>query len=178
MEANKLSIFYLNQVMKGNASDILKNEEVSIVAVKMLKEGHTDNDVIDLVAEMDLMKMIGRNINIINLLGVCTQDGPLYVIVEFAEHGNLRDFLRKHADRNDGYERPNTVRPLISEKQLISFARQVSLSIFGGRWAGFYLRLAPLCNCGVWGNTEICRISFANMQIEMTVMNGQILCDL
>ena len=32
--------------MKGNASDILKNEEVSIVAVKMLKEGHTDNDVI------------------------------------------------------------------------------------------------------------------------------------
>ena len=81
---------------------------------------------IDLVAEMDLMKMIGRNINIINLLGVCTQDGPLYVIVEFAEHGNLRDFLRKHSDRNDGYERPNTSRPLISEKQLISFARQVS----------------------------------------------------
>ena len=70
--------------------------------------------------------MIGRNINIINLLGVCTQDGPLYVIVEFAEHGNLRDFLRKHSDRNDGYERPNTSRPLISEKQLISFARQVS----------------------------------------------------
>ena len=112
--------------MKGSASNILKNEEVTTVAVKMLKEGHTDNDVIDLVAEMDLMKMIGRNINIINLLGVCTQDGPLYVIVEFAEHGNLRDFLRKHSDRNDGYERPNTSRPLISEKQLISFARQVS----------------------------------------------------
>ena len=34
--------------------------------------------------------MIGRHINIINLLGACTQDGPLYVIVEFAEHGNLR----------------------------------------------------------------------------------------
>ena len=55
--------------MKGSASNILKNEEVTTVAVKMLKEGHTDNDVIDLVAEMDLMKMIGRNINIINLLG-------------------------------------------------------------------------------------------------------------
>ena len=60
--------------------------------------------------------------------GFCTLDGPFYVIVEFAEHGNLWDFLRKHADRNDGYERPNTVRPLISEKQLISFARQASPS--------------------------------------------------
>ena len=35
-------------------------------------------------------QVIGRHINIINLLGACTQDGPLYVIVEFAEHGNLR----------------------------------------------------------------------------------------
>ena len=60
--------------------------------------------------------------------GICTQDGPLYVIVEFAEHGNPRDFLRKHADRNHSYERPNTVRPLVSEKQHILFARQLSLS--------------------------------------------------
>ena len=116
------------KVMKASASKILKTEDRSTVAVKMLKEGHTDNDVIDLVAEMDLMKMIGRHINIINLLGVCTQEGPLYVIVEFAEHGNLKEFLRKHASWTDGYEKPNFCRPLISEKQLISFARQVSSS--------------------------------------------------
>ena len=116
--------------MKATASKILKTEDRSTVAVKMLKEGHTDNDVIDLVAEMDLMKMIGRHINIINLLGVCTQDGPLYVVVEFAEHGNLKEFLGKHASWTDGYEKPNFSRPLISEKQLISFARQVSFSSF------------------------------------------------
>ena len=118
------------KVMKATASKILKTEDRSTVAVKMLKEGHTDNDVIDLVAEMDLMKMIGRHINIINLLGVCTQDGPLYVVVEFAEHGNLKEFLGKHASWTDGYEKPNFSRPLISEKQLISFARQVSFSSF------------------------------------------------
>ena len=61
--------------------------EVTTVAVKMLKEGHTDTEMIDLVSEMDMMKVIGRHINIINLLGVCTQDGPLFVIVEYAEHG-------------------------------------------------------------------------------------------
>ena len=79
---------------------------------------------------MDMMKMIGKHMNIINLLGVCTQDGPLYVIVEFAEYGNLRDFLKKHNSYNDGYERPNTERPIISEKHLLSFARQVRLNIF------------------------------------------------
>ena len=39
----------------------------------MLKEGHTDQDMIDLVSEMDMIKMIGRHMNIINLLAVATQ---------------------------------------------------------------------------------------------------------
>ena len=70
--------------------EAVETGEATIVAVKMLKEGHTDSEMIDLVSEMDMIKVIGRHINIINLLGACTQDGPLYVIVEFAEHGNLR----------------------------------------------------------------------------------------
>ena len=67
-------------------------------------EGHTDTELMDLVSEMEMMKMIGKHINILNLLGCCTQDGPLYVIVEFAPHGNLRDFLRQHRP-SSGYER-------------------------------------------------------------------------
>ncbi len=68
---------------------------MQIVAVKMLKEGHTDQDVIDLVKEMTIMKRIPHHDNIINLIGVCTQPMgcPLFVIVEYAKHGNLRDFL-------------------------------------------------------------------------------------
>ena len=36
--------------------------------------------------EMEIMKQIGRHVNIINLLGVCTQPSgqPLLVIVEYA----------------------------------------------------------------------------------------------
>ena len=51
--------------------------------------------------------------------------GPLYVIVEYCQHGNLRDFLRAHDSRNEGYERPNSERLVISERTLVSFARQV-----------------------------------------------------
>ncbi|TNN73194.1 Fibroblast growth factor receptor 3 [Liparis tanakae] len=45
------------------------------VAVKMLKDDATDKDLSDLVSEMEMMKMIGKHKNIINLLGACTQDG-------------------------------------------------------------------------------------------------------
>jgi hypothetical protein len=91
------------KVVKAEAVGLLKPGMSSIVAVKMLKEGHTDNEMMDLVSEMEMMKMIGKHINIINLLGCCTQDGPLYVVVEFAPHGNLRDFLRQHRP-SSGYE--------------------------------------------------------------------------
>ena len=37
----------------------------------------TEKDLSDLVSEMEMMKMIGKHKNIINLLGACTQDGEL-----------------------------------------------------------------------------------------------------
>lgn len=62
-------------VVKADAYK-LKGEDVSRpVAVKMLKEGHGDPEMKDLVSEMEVMKKIGRHINIINFLGCCTQDG-------------------------------------------------------------------------------------------------------
>ncbi|XP_011254079.1 fibroblast growth factor receptor homolog 1 isoform X1 [Camponotus floridanus] len=101
----------------------------SVVAVKMLKEGHTDTEMMDLVSEMEMMKMIGKHVNIINLLGACTQNGPLYVVVEFAPHGNLRDFLRDHRPTS-GYEptigQESKERKTLTQKDLVSFAYQVA----------------------------------------------------
>lgn len=58
-------------------------------------DNYSDDDVIGLVSEMEVMKLIGKHENIVNLLGCCTVNGPLYVILEYADNGNLRDFLRK-----------------------------------------------------------------------------------
>lgn len=73
-----------------------------------------------------MMKMIGTHINIINLLGCCTQDGPLYVVVEYAAHGNLRDYLRNNRP-SSGYERAiGQELDTITQKDLVSFAFQVA----------------------------------------------------
>ncbi|XP_047408091.1 fibroblast growth factor receptor 2 isoform X8 [Sciurus carolinensis] len=92
------------QVVMAEAVGIDKDKpkEAVTVAVKMLKDDATEKDLSDLVSEMEMMKMMGKHKNIINLLGACTQDGPLYVIVEYASKGNLREYLR--ARRPPGME--------------------------------------------------------------------------
>ncbi|RZF43116.1 hypothetical protein LSTR_LSTR001294 [Laodelphax striatellus] len=119
------------KVIKADALGIIQQGVSNVVAVKMLKEGHTDAEMMDLVSEMEMMKMIGKHRNIINLLGCCTQDGPLFVIVEYALHGNLRDFLRQHRP-SSGYEpaigghQDIKDRTSLTQKDLVSFAYQVA----------------------------------------------------
>ncbi|CAB3233746.1 unnamed protein product [Arctia plantaginis] len=116
------------KVVKAECVGILKPGMQSVVAVKMLKEGHTDAEMMALVSEMEMMKMIGKHVNIINLLGCCTQDGPLYVIVEYAPNGNLREFLRNHRPGNR-YESPIEElkeKKTLTQKDLVSFSYQVA----------------------------------------------------
>ncbi|XP_003974642.2 fibroblast growth factor receptor 1-A isoform X3 [Takifugu rubripes] len=118
------------QVVMGEAMGLDKEKpnRVTKVAVKMLKSDATEKDLSDLISEMEMMKIIGKHKNIINLLGACTQDGPLYVIVEYASKGNLREYLR--ARRPPGMEycyNPDQV-PVenMSIKDLVSCAFQVA----------------------------------------------------
>ncbi|XP_047407125.1 fibroblast growth factor receptor 1 isoform X10 [Sciurus carolinensis] len=105
-----------------------KPNRVTKVAVKMLKSDATEKDLSDLISEMEMMKMIGKHKNIINLLGACTQDGPLYVIVEYASKGNLREFLQ--ARRPPGleycYNPSHNPEEQLSSKDLVSCAYQVA----------------------------------------------------
>lgn len=112
------------RVVIAEAHGLVSHAQSSIVAVKMVKEGHTDSDMTSLVREMEVMKMIGKHMNIINLVGCCSQDGPLYVIVEYAPHGNLKDFLKKNLAMSD-YTSLSS-QPALTQKHLISFAHQVA----------------------------------------------------
>ncbi|KAG8435625.1 hypothetical protein GDO86_013535 [Hymenochirus boettgeri] len=75
------------QVVMAEAPGIDKDrpKESVTVAVKMLKDDATEKDLSDLVSEMEMMKIIGKHKNIINLLGACTQGGSLFVIWNSSE---------------------------------------------------------------------------------------------
>uniref|UniRef100_A0A674N5C2 Fibroblast growth factor receptor n=1 Tax=Takifugu rubripes TaxID=31033 RepID=A0A674N5C2_TAKRU len=118
------------QVVMAEALGVDKDKpkEAVTVAVKMLKDDATEKELSDLVSEMEMMKMIGKHKNIINLLGACTQDGPLYVIVEYASKGNLREYLR--ARRPPGMEYSYDIARVSDEqltfKDLVSCTYQVA----------------------------------------------------
>uniref|UniRef100_A0AAQ5XTP6 Fibroblast growth factor receptor n=1 Tax=Amphiprion ocellaris TaxID=80972 RepID=A0AAQ5XTP6_AMPOC len=118
------------QVVLAEAIGIDKNKPTRLtkVAVKMLKADATEKDLSDLISEMEMMKMIGKHKNIINLLGACTQDGPLYVVVEYASQGNLREYLRSR--RPAGLEYWSGSRQVslgsVEVRELVSAAYQVA----------------------------------------------------
>ncbi|XP_065220782.1 fibroblast growth factor receptor 2-like [Planococcus citri] len=105
------------KVVQAEAKDIWKHgNDLVTVAVKMLKDDHLDSDMIDLVSEMELMKLLGTHQNILRLLGCCSQGGPLLVITEYARNGNLKNFLRKYLHHSIKIE----------ENTLLTYARQIA----------------------------------------------------
>jgi len=100
------------------------------VAVKMTKENCSEQEVLDLVKEIEIMKAVGGHINIVNLLGACTQPTgkPLLAILEYAEHGNLRDYLRMR--RGLGHHSQDLLETIspdpVGLKEMLSFAWQVA----------------------------------------------------
>ncbi|XP_065071591.1 fibroblast growth factor receptor 4-like isoform X2 [Rhopilema esculentum] len=110
------------RVMKGISNGLPGNPDATVVAIKMLKEDATDHDLSDLISEMEVMKMIGKHKNIINLIGVCTQE-RLCVIVEYCRFGNLRQFLRERRPTGPPLPEPPEKLTLFD---LASYAYQVS----------------------------------------------------
>ncbi|XP_054613518.1 fibroblast growth factor receptor 1-A-like [Dunckerocampus dactyliophorus] len=98
---------------------------VTKVAVKTLKADAGEKDLLDLISELEMMKMIGRHKNIINLIGACTRDGPLFVVVEYAARGNLREHLRASRPPESGYS-GQAVPGGVELRELVSAAYQVA----------------------------------------------------
>ncbi|KAJ8680619.1 hypothetical protein QAD02_016406 [Eretmocerus hayati] len=83
------------RVLKAKAQDIGGTQGQMTVAVKTLKEDASASELADLLSEYQLLKEV-HHPNVIRLLGACTSSGgPVYLVIEFAELGSLRNYLRR-----------------------------------------------------------------------------------
>ncbi|KAM4038801.1 macrophage colony-stimulating factor 1 receptor [Anomaloglossus baeobatrachus] len=86
------------KVMEATAFGMGKDDSALRVAVKMLKpSAHTDEKEA-LMSELKILSHLGHHGNIVNLLGACTSGGPILVITEYCQHGDLLNFLRRKAE--------------------------------------------------------------------------------
>ncbi|XP_044754271.1 proto-oncogene tyrosine-protein kinase receptor Ret [Coccinella septempunctata] len=125
------------RVLRAKATDINGQSGITTVAVKTLKDDARESELNDLLSEYQLLKEVSHP-NVIKLLGVCTTPGgPIYLIIEYAEHGALRNYLRRSRNirisqisetseqdqKTSHYDEPKTSQ--ITSKELLSFAWQI-----------------------------------------------------
>ncbi|CAB3984345.1 fibroblast growth factor receptor 4-like isoform X1 [Paramuricea clavata] len=116
-------------VMKAEAEGINGDNPGSTpVAVKFVKENESASAKKDLIAELELLKLIEPHKNVINLLGCCTRSEPLMVIVEFCAYGDLQSFLRASRGIRDQYNLDCYKRPSsrLTSNELLMFGTQIA----------------------------------------------------
>ncbi|CAH0554002.1 unnamed protein product [Brassicogethes aeneus] len=98
-------------VMKAVARNILDHEDMTVVAVKMVKEICDPALIKVLASELKIMVHLGKHLNVLNLLGACTRNvfkRELMVIVEFCPYGNLNNYIQRHRNHFVNQINPTT----------------------------------------------------------------------
>merc|ERR1711971_1346209 len=96
------------------------------VAVKTLKAGSTVDEKIDFLSEAEMMKRFDHR-NIVKLLGVCTRNEPVYMVMEFMLYGDLKTYLlaRRHLVNERNREELDEV----SNKRLTCMALDIAAGL-------------------------------------------------
>ncbi|CAG9822767.1 unnamed protein product [Phaedon cochleariae] len=81
------------EVFEGKAKGISSSEIDTRVAVKTLKKGASDQEKSEFLQEAQLMSHF-KHEHILQLLGVCLDNDPHFIIMELMEGGDLLNYLR------------------------------------------------------------------------------------
>lgn len=128
------------QVMRATVTSVTGIGGHRVVAAKMAKTAVMINrgdvgemispELADLLSEFHLLKDVSHP-NVIKLLGACTDvSGPFLLILEYCEHGSLRNYLRRSRLVLPEQQQQNPssvmVTPAVTPRDLLSFAWQIS----------------------------------------------------
>lgn len=66
------------------------------VAVKTLKQGSGEEAQQDFLSEIRIMEHLAMHPNLVSMVGKCTIDAPLMLVLELASGGSFEDWLQLH----------------------------------------------------------------------------------
>lgn len=87
------------RVFQAKAPGLVKGEEFTLVAVKMLKDEASEDLQVDFEREACLLAEFDHP-NIVKLLGVCAMGKPMCLLFEYMGKGDLNEFLRSCSPSN------------------------------------------------------------------------------
>ncbi|XP_064632824.1 slit homolog 1 protein-like isoform X2 [Lineus longissimus] len=128
------------QVFAATVSSLHGSQTPVQVAVKKLRGDATAEEREALRTELEQMMYVGEHPNVINLIGACTQSGRLMIVMEYAENGNLLNYIKdkrdekgtEYADVVVGTEEGTVITrssrkyTIMQDQELISIAWQIA----------------------------------------------------
>ncbi|VDK41767.1 unnamed protein product [Anisakis simplex] len=96
----QFGLVYLGELRKARVSDSSAASDVIDVAIKAPRDGRNVNHQKALADELKVMIAIGTHPNVLCLIGAVTKQmstGQLYVVMEYCENNNLKEFLSKNS---------------------------------------------------------------------------------
>lgn len=119
------------RVFVARAPKLVKGEEVTMVAVKVLREEAGEDLQNDFQREASLMAEFDHP-NVVKLLGVCALSKPMCLLVEYMGRGDLNSFLRALGPANYVIQLPYEMDAFVDHPKkltnanLVHFARQIA----------------------------------------------------
>ncbi|XP_022111385.1 tyrosine-protein kinase receptor TYRO3-like isoform X2 [Acanthaster planci] len=114
-------------VLLAEATGIMESSNVTLVAVKTLKDSASKCDKDGILKELDLMKKLPDHCNVVRLLGFCIDEDPPYIIMEYLSRGNLKDLLQDSRSKGGRvYGNLHGISKSLTSKDLMKFAKDVA----------------------------------------------------
>ncbi|XP_066250296.1 discoidin domain-containing receptor 2-like [Euwallacea similis] len=105
-------------------SDYSSPLDTRLVAIKFLSDGASDKEKKDFYRDVRILAALDDD-NIARVLGICSQEEPLCVVMEYLEHGDLCQFLKIHVAGDNNATLPYGVKSL-SYNCLLYIATQIA----------------------------------------------------
>lgn len=102
---------------RTDKSDRNGNKPLS-VAIKSIKGAVDKDEIASFLSEADSLKSVnakGGHANVLKLVGVALQGLPPLILIEFAEHGNLKGYLIKQRQE-----------PVMSASRMVRFGQDIA----------------------------------------------------
>ena len=89
-------------VHKGELNGLRGQNTKTIVAIKSINGLGSENEVSNFVSEIKIMSKVKPHLNLASMIASCTSEveteGQLWLLLEFCEYGDLKNYLRLHKE--------------------------------------------------------------------------------
>ncbi|XP_064181555.1 platelet-derived growth factor receptor beta [Anguilla rostrata] len=152
------------RVVEATAYGLGHSQSTTKVAVKMLKSTARRSETQALMSELKIMSHLGPHLNIVNLLGACTKQGPIYLVTEYCRYGDLVDYLHRNKHTFLQHYADKSRRDAIMCSNGVADGQSKGYVSFAGGCDGNYMDMSKEDSAQYMAMKELSDIKYADIQ--------------